>query len=181
MAVSSENVKKAFDEGRFLDVVRAAKSRKNPEDRLLLGIALFKLGRQGEALDILSDIADLSQTLIKSLYYMALIHLQKKNDTQARDCLQKYLAFYPDDDEARDLLEKPSASDMLLKEPSLELAKVYAQQGHFEQALDIYSQVDKLTGLDDTSLREAQEVQNLFIMKTLQGWLERLKNENLGD
>ncbi|HVN72819.1 MAG TPA: tetratricopeptide repeat protein [Desulfomonilia bacterium] len=175
MAGSSENVKKAFDEGRFLDVVRAAKSRKNPEDRLLLGIALFKLGRQGEALDILSNIADLSQTLIKSFYYMALIHLQKQDDVHAKSCLQKYLAFYPDDDEARDLLEKPSASDMLMKEPSLELAKVYAQQGHFEQALDIYTQVDKLAGLDEVARGEAREVQDLFIMKTLQGWLERLK------
>ena len=175
MAVSSENVKKAFDEGRFLDVVRATKSRKNPDDRLLLGISLYKIGRYSEALDVLEKIAGQAQGLMKSFYYLGLIYHQRNDDAQAKACLHKYLTFYPEDDEARDLLEKPEAKEVLVNEPSLELAKVYAQQGHYEQALDIYDQVKKMNGLDDLVRQEAGETQDLFIMKTLQGWLERLK------
>jgi tetratricopeptide (TPR) repeat protein len=175
MAVSSENVKKAFDEGRFLDVVRAAKSRRNPEDRLLLGIALFKLGRYGEALDVLERIAGQAHSLAKSFYYLGRIYSRMEDDLHAKSCLQKYLAFYPEDDDARDLLEKPEAPEAMMKEPSVDLAKVYAQQGHYEQAIDIYSQVEKVSGLEDTVRKEAADVQDLFIMKTLQGWLERMK------
>lgn len=175
MAVSSENVKKAFDEGRFLDVVRAAKSRRNPEDRLLLGIALFKLGRYGEALDVLEKIAGQAHSLAKSFYYLGRIYRHMEDDLQAKSCLQRYLAFYPEDDEVRDLLEKPETPETMMKEPSLELAKVYAQQGHYEQAMDIYTQVENMAGLDEMARKEASGVQDLFIMKTLQGWLERLK------
>ncbi len=175
MAGLSENVKSAFEDGRFLDVVRAAKYRRNPEDRLLLGISLLKLGREGDALDVLGKIADQADGLIKSFYYLAIIHNKRGDEALARECLQKYLAFYPDDDEARDLLESHQAPDVLMKEPSLDLAKIYAQQGHYEQALDIYTQVDKMDGLDDECRREAGDVQDLYIMRTLQGWLERLK------
>jgi tetratricopeptide (TPR) repeat protein len=175
MAGLSENVKIAFEEGRFLDVVRAAKYRRNPEDRLLLGISLFKIGREGEALDVLGKIAGLAEGLIKSFYYLAVIYNQKDDVLQARAYLQKYLVFHPEDDEARDLLDLHEAPDMLMNEPSLELAKIYAQQGHYEQALDIYAQVDKIAGLDDTAKHEAGNAQNLYIMKTLHGWLERLK------
>jgi len=175
MAGLSENVKIAFEEGRLLDVVRAAKYRRSPEDRLLLGISLFKLGREGEALDVLGKVADQAEGLIKSFYYLALIYNQKEDVLQAKAYLQKYLAFHHEDDEARDLLEQQEVPDMLMKEPSIELAKIYAQQGHYEQALDIYALVDRITGLDDTALQEAGNVQNLFIMKTLHGWLERLK------
>jgi tetratricopeptide (TPR) repeat protein len=175
MAGLSENVKIAFEEGRFLDVVRSAKYRRNPEDRLLLGISLFKLGREAEALDVLGKIAGQAEGLMKSFYYLALIYNEREDVLQAKACLQKYLAFHPEDDEARDLLEKQEVPEMLMKEPSLELAKIYAQQGHYEQAVDIYAQVDKTTGLDDSALQEAGNAQNLLIMKTLQGWLERLK------
>jgi tetratricopeptide (TPR) repeat protein len=175
MAGLSENVKIAFEEGRFLDVVRSAKYRRNPEDKLLLGISLFKLGREGEALDVLSKVAGQAEGLIKSFYYLALIYNQKEDVLQAKSYLQKYLAFHPEDDEARDLLEQQEVPEMLMKEPSLELAKIYAQQGHYEQALDIYAQVDKTTGLDYSALQEAGNTQNLFIMKTLNGWLERIK------
>ena len=175
MAGLSENVKIAFEEGRFLDVVRAAKYRRNPEDRLLLGISLFKLGREGDALDVLGKVAGQAEGLMKSFYYLALICNQREDVLQAKAHLQKYLAFHPEDDEARDLLEQQEVPEMLMKEPSLELAKIYAQQGHYEQALDIYAQVDKTGGLDDSALQEAGSAQNLFIMKTLHGWLERLK------
>jgi tetratricopeptide (TPR) repeat protein len=175
MAGLSENVKIAFEEGRFLDVVRSAKYRRNPEDKLLLGISLFKLGREGEALDVLSKVAGQAEGLIKSFYYLALIYNQKEDVLQAKSYLQKYLAFHPEDDEARDMLEQQEVPERLMKEPSIELAKIYAQQGHYEQALDIYAQVDKTTGLDDSAQKEAGNTQNLFIMKTLNGWLERIK------
>lgn len=176
MAGSSEKVKKAFDEGRFLDAVREAKSRRNPEDKLLSGIALYKLGRNGEALEVLEKISAQAQSLIRAHYYLALIHRQQGNEAAERACLQRYLSFYPEDDEARDLLEsRAPTEEELMKEPSVELAKVYAQQGHYEQALDIYSQVEVMGTLDDAARQEAANVQNLFLMKTLQGWLERLK------
>jgi len=72
-------------------------------------------------------------------------------------------------------LEKQQPAESLMKEPSIDLAKIYAQQGHYEQALDIYTQVDKLSGLDGEARQEAGNVQDLYIMRTLQGWLERLK------
>ncbi|HOS98810.1 MAG TPA: tetratricopeptide repeat protein [Deltaproteobacteria bacterium] len=176
MAGSSEKVQKAFDEGRFLDVLREAKSRRNPEDKLLAGVSLFRLGRYGEALEVLDRIARQAQSLTRSLYYLALIHRQRGDEETARALLQKYLAVYPEDDEARDTLEgKPSAGGELMKEPSLELAKVYAQQGHYEQALDIYAQVNHMGALDEASRQEALGVQNLYLRKTLEGWLMRLK------
>lgn len=176
MAGSSEKVQKAFDEGRLLDVVRAAKTRKNPEDKLLSGISLYKLGRYGEAAEVLEKIADQAQSLVRSMYYLALIHRKRGDKDRAHICLERYLAFYPDDDEARDLLEAQEADrEELMREPSVDLAKVYAQQGHFEQALDIYTQVDSIGALDETSRRDALNVQNLYLRKTLEGWLVRLK------
>ena len=40
---------------------------------------------------------------------------------------------------------------------------------------DIYIQVEKMNGLDDDSLKEAHQAQDMYILKTLQGWLERVK------
>jgi hypothetical protein len=57
----------------------------------------------------------------------------------------------------------------------VDLARVYAQQGHFEQALDIYTQVDHLGVLDEAARRDAMNVQNHYLMKTLESWLVRLK------
>ncbi|MCU0575599.1 MAG: tetratricopeptide repeat protein [Desulfobacterota bacterium] len=176
MAGSSEKVRVAFDEGRLLDVVRAAKTRKNPEDKLLSGISLYKLGRNGEALEVLGKVSDQAHSLVKSMFYLALIHRQHGDDDLAMACLEKYLAFYPDDDEAKDLLEaRKAVREELMKEPSVDLARVYAQQGHFEQALDIYTQVDHLGVLDEAARRDAMNVQNHYLMKTLESWLVRLK------
>jgi len=176
MAGSSEKVQKAFDEGRLLDVVRAAKSRKNPEDKLLSGISLYKLGRFGEAFEVLEKVSDQAASLVRALYYLSLIHRKRGDDGRARACLERYLAFYPEDDEAKDLLDIVGAGrDELLMEPSVDLARIYAQQGHFEQALDIYAQVDHIGSLDDESRRDALDVQNHYLMKTLEGWLVRMK------
>lgn len=176
MAGSSEKVQKAFDEGRLLDVIRAAKTRKNPEDKLLSGISLYKLGRFAEAYEVLEKVSDQAASLVRSLYYLGLIHRKRGDEEMARICLERYLAFYPDDDEAKDYLEHGIADhDELVREPSIELARVYAQQGHYEQALDIYNQVNTMGNLDDAARRDALNVQNLYLMKTLEGWLVRLK------
>ena len=139
------------------------------------GFRCSSLAGKAEALDILGKVAGQAEGLMKSFYYLALIYNQKEDVLQAKAYLQKYLAFHPEDDEARDMLEQQEVPEMLMKEPSLELAKIYAQQGHYEQALDIYAQVGSITGLDDTALQDAGNAQNLYIMKTLHGWLERLK------
>jgi tetratricopeptide (TPR) repeat protein len=168
-------MRKAFDEGRFQEVVQGRNLCKSHEQRLMLGISLFKLGRTEEAFGILDKVAEKTENLTKVFYYLALIHKGKGEEETSRVYLQKYLAFNPNDDEALDLIDpQESESESLVKEPSVQLAKVYAQQGHYEQALDIYSQVDKMTGLDDEALKDAHQVENLHVMKTLQGWLEKL-------
>jgi tetratricopeptide (TPR) repeat protein len=177
MGGSSEKVQKAFDEGRFLDVVRAAKTRKNPEDKLLAGISLYRLSRYAEARQVLEKVAEQAKSLAASEYFLALIH-DKEGDGEAfKACLERYLAYYPDDDEARDLLEQASCTDHeeLVTEPSVELAKIYAQQGHYEQALNIYAEVERGAGLGEEARRHAGAVQNLYIMKTLEEWLVRLR------
>lgn len=176
MAGSSEKVQRAFDEGRLLDVVRAAKTRKNPDDKLLSGISLYKLGRFSEALEVLEKVSDQAQSLVRALYYLSLIHRKRGDDDRARICLERYLAFYPEDDEAKDLFEIVDAyREEFMMEPSVDLARVYAQQGHYEQALDIYTQVDHMGVLDEEARQDALNVQNLYLMKTLEGWLVRLK------
>jgi tetratricopeptide (TPR) repeat protein len=171
---SSIKMKKAFDEGRFLDVVQARNLCKSHEQKLMLGISLFRLGRTQEAFTVLSRVSEKTEQLAKVFYYLALVHKGRGDEETARSCLRKYLAFYPDDDEALDILEtRESDPGPLVKEPSVQLARVYAQQGHYEQALDIYVQVEKMTGLDDEALKDARQVENLYIMKTLQGWLEK--------
>lgn len=175
MADISTGVKKAFDEGRFLEIVQSAEQCILPEDRLMLGISLFKLGRSHDALDVLDAVAAEAERLTKAFYYLALLYRQRGDDGIATDCIQKYLALYPEDDEAHDFLESPGTAEVFIREPSLQLAKIYSQQGHYEQALDIYAQVDRMAGLDREAFREAQKVQDMHILKTLQGWIEKVK------
>lgn len=177
MAGSSEKIQQAFDEGRYLDVIRAARSRKNPEDKLLAGISLYRLGRYAESLDILEKVSLQASNLAKAEYYLALIHRRQGDENAARMRLKCYLAYHPEDDDARDLLERPASlpEEGLVREPSVELAKVYADQGHYTEALDILAEIEKKNGLDEETKRFAERVQNLFLMKTLEEWLVRLK------
>ncbi|HOJ13473.1 MAG TPA: tetratricopeptide repeat protein [Deltaproteobacteria bacterium] len=177
MAGSSEKVQKAFDEGRYLDVIKAARTRKNPEDKLLAGISLYRLSRFAEARDVLEKVSALTKSLATAEYYLALIHGKEGDDDAYRACLERYLAYHPDDDEARDLLEGDTMlrREEFVTEPSVELARIYAQQGHYEQALDIYSRLAESRGLDEDARRHASAVQNLYIMKTLEEWLVRLR------
>lgn len=176
MSDSSAKLRKAFDEGRFLEVVQGRNLCKSLEQKLILGISLFKLGRTQEAFSVLDKVAEKTGRLAKVYYYLGLIHRSRGQEETGRGCLEKYLAFYPDDDEAMDIVEtQESDPEKLVKEPSVHLARVYAQQGHYEQALDIFAQVDKMAGLDDEALKDAHQVENLYIMKTLQGWLEKVE------
>jgi len=167
--------KKAFDEGKFLDIVSAADSAATHQERLMLGISLFKLGRDNEALRIFDEIASDVEQLVKVHYYMALVYSQQGDMESAQQCLKRYTAFYPDDDEAQEILSTPEDKDSLMSEPSVDLAKIYAQQGHYDEALDIYARVLKKPGQEPEIRKEALHVQDMYIMKTLETWLERIK------
>jgi len=168
------DIKKAFEEGRFLDIVGSADFLTSYEERLILGQSLMKLGRDSEALTVFQEMYREIEHRIKSLYYIAQIHQRSGDEERARFYLTRYLAFRPDDDEAADLMEAVQETPMMM-EPSLELARLYGRQGHFSQALDIYGGL-LMTSMDPEVRDEALKVQNLSIIKTLEGWLERLKS-----
>jgi len=167
------DIKKAFEEGRFLDIAGSSDFLTSYEERLVLGKSLIKLGRDSEALSVFQELNREIEHRIKSLFYIAEIHQRQGDDETARFYLERYLAFCPDDDEAADLMEAVQEPPMMM-EPSLELARIYGRQGHFSQALDIYGGLI-MTSMDPEVRNEALKVQNLSIIKTLEGWLERLK------
>lgn len=169
------DLKKAFDEGRFFDIVSAAPSPSSPEEKLILGISLYKLGRDEEALSVFDEIAREAEKMMKALYYQGLIYRQQGDLERAKHCLSRYALFYPDDDEAQDILDAPEEEGSLLSEPSVELAKIYAMQGHYEEALDIYARVQQTAALAPDVRKEALGVQDIYILKTLETWLKRLK------
>jgi len=174
MRGSAVDIKKAFEEGRFLDIVGSSDFLTSYEERLILGQSLVRLGRDSEALSVFQELYREIEHRLKSLYYMAEIHQRQGDDESARFYLTRYLAFRPDDDEAADLMEAVQGPSMLT-EPSLELARLYGRQGHFSQALDIYSALI-MTSMDPEVRNEALKIQNLSIIKTLEGWLDRLKS-----
>jgi len=169
---------KAFDRGEFLEIVSASERVQTSRERLILGISLFKLGRNSEALTVLKEIEEEIEHLVKALYYLARIHSQRDDHDAAELALIRYAAFHPDDDEARDILERPGSAEKeegMVSEPSAELARIYAQQGHYEDALNIFADLLK-TSADDPALKEeALKVQNRYLLKSLEQWLERLK------
>lgn len=169
------DLKKAFEQGKFLDIVSHADDATTPEDRLILGISMFKLGRDNEALAVFGELSRHVERLVKAHYYMALIYSQKGDMDSAQESLKRYSVFYPDDDEARDILAAPNGKDSLMSEPSVDLAKIYAQQGHFEEALGIYDRVLKTPGHEPELTKEAMHVQDMYVLKTLEKWLERIK------
>lgn len=167
--------KKAFNEGKFLDIASQAQSATTPEEKLVLGISMFKLGRDKDALDIFDAISKELEHMAKALFYMARIYSQQGDIDSAKECLKKYTAFCPDDDEAHDILESQADKDALVNEPSVELAKIYAQQGHYEEALDIYSRLMKSSDQAPEVKKQAYNTQDMYVLKTLETWLERLK------
>ncbi|HNY64465.1 MAG TPA: hypothetical protein PKM41_03440 [Deltaproteobacteria bacterium] len=166
----------AFDRGDFLTVADSASAARTPEEMLLVAVSLYKLGKLGDAMDYFRELSDLVMKLSKGFLYMAKIHRDRGEPETARFLLERYAHFYPDDDEARDLLEDNGEEPSLVSETSPELARVYAAQGHFEQALEIYvSLLDK--GLHDPEIeKEARRAQSMHIVRTLEGWLERLRS-----
>lgn len=169
----SVDLKQAFEEGRFLDIAGMADYLTSYEERLILGMALEKLGRDSEALTVFQELYREIEHRIRSLFHLARIHDRQGDHESARFYLERYLAFCPEDDEAADLREAVQERPMLM-EPSIELARLYTRQGHYRQALDIYAGL-LMTSMDEETRQEALRTQNLFIIKTLEQWLTRIK------
>ncbi|MEA3224264.1 MAG: hypothetical protein U9P49_14015 [Thermodesulfobacteriota bacterium] len=166
------DIKRAFDEGRFLDIADAADEIKNIEGRFMLAISLYKLGRSKDALDVFTYVYKHIDSLIRTLFYMGAIYKDLGDMDSAEKFIGDYLAFRPDDDEAKDVLSSRDTSE-LMSVPSLELARLYSKQGHFRQAVDIYSKLPA-SSKDPEIKKEAVGTQNMYIIKTLEGWLEGL-------
>ncbi len=165
---------KAFDEGDFLAIIENAAAAVSTEERLMLGIAYYKSGREQDALQVLEGLNIELEKLSKGLFYMGRIYAGIGEPDKARQSLERYLVFYPDDDEARDLLDAADDEPCeMLEEASAELGLLYAQQGHYVEALDVFEKV--LETEDNEELRaEARKTQEKYIIKTLETWLERL-------
>lgn len=172
MRGSAVDIRKAFEEGRFLDIAGLADILTSYEERLILGRSLQNLGRDSEAQAVFEELYREIQRRIRALFHLAQIHARQGDHDTARYYLERYRVFYPEDDEAADLME--TVERPLMMEPSLELARIYSRQGHYAQALDIYAGL-LMTSMDEEVRQEALRTQNLFLIKTLEQWLERLK------
>jgi len=168
------NVRKAFEEGRFLEIADSGEVMTTPEDRLILGIALFKVGRENDAAGVFERLSSEIRERAKALYYLTLLSRKRGDYAKAQLYLDQYRVFFPEDDDALELLESGDDEQPLVSVPSLELAREYARQGHYEQARDIYARVLESTGYDPEIAREGRRIENLFLLKTLHGWLERV-------
>lgn len=168
------DMQQAFDRGDFLAVVESADKAGSPEEKLLVGISLFKLGKLSEAMEVLREVSDTARELARAFFFMAQIHMERGETESAQFCIDQYIPFYPDDDEALDILQSGQQLPPLISEPSLELAKLYAAQGHFKEALDIYVDLLKTSMSDPEVRKEARRVQAMYIIKTLEGWLEKM-------
>ncbi|MGC9323224.1 MAG: tetratricopeptide repeat protein [Desulfomonilia bacterium] len=168
------DVRKAFEEGRFLEIADSGEVITAPEERLLLGISLFKVGREIEAEDVFEELSRELVIQAKALYYLALLSRKRGDHDTAQHYLTQYRAFYPDDDEAVDLLESQGEEESFLSAPSIELAREYARQGHYELARDIYVRILESSGGDSLIEKEGRHAEAMFLIKTLQGWIERV-------
>lgn len=168
------DIQQAFDHGDFLTVVESAEKAVSPEEKLLVGISLFKLGKLSEAMEVLREVSDTARELAKAFFFMAQIHMERGEAESAQFCIDQYIPFYPDDDEALDMLQSGRQMPPLISEPSLELARLYANQGHFKEALDIYVGLLKAQEEEPDVRKEARRVEAMYIIKTLEGWLERM-------
>lgn len=172
---------KAFERGDFLQIIESADKASGPEDQLLLGISLYKLGKHRNAMKVFLKLSDTVRDLAQVFYYMALIHKEKGDMESARSCIEHYTHFYTDDEEALEILESGREQPPLVSVPSLELAKVYAAQGHFAQSLEIFVNLLEESPSDPDVRKEAERVQTMHVIKTLERWLERMKNESTDD
>jgi tetratricopeptide (TPR) repeat protein len=168
------DMQEAFDQGDFLGVAESAHLARTPEEKLLVALSMLKIGKVSDALGFFREISDLVIRLSKSFLYMAQIHHEKNEPETAKFCIERYLIFYPDDDEAYALLHAKDEEPPMVVDASPELARVYAVQGHFEKALDIYVNLLRNGDLDQEAEKEARKVQTMYLIKTLEGWLEKL-------
>jgi tetratricopeptide (TPR) repeat protein len=169
------DMQEAFDRGDFLTVAGSAQAAITPEEKLLVAISLFKLGKASDAMAFFREISDQVMKLSKVFLYMAQIHRDRGEPETAKFLLERYAHFYPDDDEAQGLLEENEEEPSLVSGTSPELARIYAAQGHFEQALDIYVSLLGSETRDPELEKEARKAQGMHIVKTLEGWLEKLR------
>ena len=168
--------KALFEAGDYQGV--AALEAADLDERLLLATAFWRLGREREALKHFAVLEDALDRLVRGLLPAARLQLAQDNYPAAARLLERYLAFFPDDDEARDLPEGPAPDQQLVEASSAALARIYAQQGHYSQALGIYA---KVLPQDQSVRPEALKTQNLHVVKTLESWLERLKDDENPD
>lgn len=167
------DIEASFSEGKYQDIVEAKARLTKPEHMLLLGMSYYRLGRLKDALGVFQDISGKIERLSKAYFYMARIYMELEDMDSARSYLERYLSLNPDDDEARDMMEQGPSEEMVI-EPSVELARLYAGQGHLEKALEIYKVLIK-EGPTEEIRDEALKTQNMYIIRVLEGWLEALK------
>lgn len=169
------DIKKAFAEGKYLEIIEAADGIATTREKIILGMSLMKTGDYQQAALILAGIEAQIDEIIDALKQLGVVYAKMGEADLSRRCIERYLAFKPDDDEAMDLLEG-GAEDVLVSGQSIELARIYAAQGLYEQALDIFASLEEIK-TDAEIRKEATDVQRMFIIRTLEEWLGRLKNE----
>lgn len=153
----------------------AAGEARSPEEELMVGVSLLKVGRETEAVEVLTRVSRRASELARAYYHLAVVHQGRGEIEQARSCLELYLGFYPEDDEALDLLQDGEDGGPMMDETSPMLARLYANQGHYRQALEIYSRILSGPEITPELRREARRVQGMHVVKTLEGWLERAR------
>jgi tetratricopeptide (TPR) repeat protein len=170
------DIKKAFAEGRYLEIIEASNEISTTRDKIILGMSLMKMGEYQQAALILAGIEAQIDEMVDALKHLGAVYAKMGEADLSRRCIERYIAFRPEDDEALDLLEGVPESEMVSGQ-SIELARVYAAQGLYEQSLDIFAALDEIRTNAEVK-KEATEIQKMFIIKTLEEWLGRLKNES---
>jgi tetratricopeptide (TPR) repeat protein len=166
------DIKKAFAEGRYLEIIEASAQISSSQEKILLGMSLMRMGEHQQAAFVLAGLESQIEEMIEALKHLGIVYAKMGESDLSRRCIERYLAFRPDDDEALDYLDGiPETA--FVSEKSVELARLYAAQGHYELSLDIYAGLDELK--TDPEIRlDALDVQRLFIIKTLEEWVGRL-------
>jgi len=166
------DIKNAFVHGRYLEIIEASDQISSNEDKILLGMSLMRMGEHQQAAFVLAGIESQIEEMIEVLKHLGIVYANMGEPDLSKRCIERYLAFRPDDDEALDYLEGiPETA--FVSEKSVELARIYASQGQYEMSLDIYAGLEELK-TDEEIRKDALDVQRLFIIKTLEEWVGRL-------
>jgi tetratricopeptide (TPR) repeat protein len=173
------DIKKAFAEGKYLEIIEASTEISTTQEKIILGMSLMRMGDYEQAALILAGIEAKIDEMIDALKHLGIVYAKMGEPDLSRRCIERYIAFRPEDDEALDLLEGVP-ENKLVSGKSVELARIYASQGLYEQSLHIFAVLDEIR-TDSEIRKEAIDVQKLFIIKTLEEWLGRLTNEDSGN